>query len=236
METVTYRLAGTAALILLALNVASAEVLDQSSVVPNNPRSTAYGNINSTTLWAESFTVGLSGTLTSVSVQAVSGTSDVQGMTLEVRPMVGGFPTSWTTAPLASASLPPTAFVTIFSGQHPFVDFDISSFDVIVHTGDQLAVDLRTTDPGDLPTHDYGWQKTDVDYDDPSNIYAGGIPFVSLNGSSWTSYNSTEDLGFATYVTVPEPSSLMLATAAILALAGFAGCRIALQRRERTII
>ena len=143
----------------------------------------------------QSFTAGLTGTLTEVDVAiicySVSGADCTAGpVTLEVR---SGDPTG---ASLGSSSLPVSAFPKLNNANIvDFVAFTFSSPPAVV-AGSVYVFLLTTSNAPDSDPHlDVGGVL--------SNSYLTGTDWQSFdNGVSWSS-NSGTDLAFRTYVTLP---------------------------------
>lgn len=188
-------------------------VLDQSQ-----PTDTGASGIGVGYERAQTFTVGVDGTLDRIEVslddKPVQSTSD---LVFAVYETTLGVPNA--------SSIYSGTITTVPSGTPGYVTLDLSSANIPVSTGDQLAIALTTSDPGDV----YGWA-WDVTASalDP---YAGGQIYLR-NGTTVPNWvNSPEDtattkwdLVFKTYVTVPEPASL-----AVLVLGGLLTTR----RRRR---
>jgi hypothetical protein len=201
--------AAKAALLAAALFSASAQgasiVLDQS-VVPTNPPCCAFGVNSSFPLdCAQTFTVGLSGSLSraDVFVQLESGPGPFHW---DIRPVTAsGGPADINAAALASGSF------NMPGGGYSFVTLDLSPTPIPVVAGQKLAIALSTSNGS------FGWGLSDAGY-------AGGDAWQRSgtfnNGFAWiTDLQPGNDLGFRTFVTVSEPSTAVLASLALTAVA-----------------
>ena len=222
--------------VFFALNLAflipnaHGSLLDQYVKVPNglgeNQSSTiAFGYVE-----AQTFTVGISGTLAAVGVEVeTSGPLTTENLTLEIRNTIHGNPTDLSQSPLLSVTLPPTVFegIDFFGPPQPFGVFDVSAFQLPVHLGDVLSIVLKSTD-----AHGYDWHSSDQD-SYPPNIYAGGSRYLSINGGGWITGGIDNDQGFATYVNLtPEPNTFVLGGIGALGLLAFARRRRPVARRS----
>ena len=141
---------------------------------------------------AQSFTVGIAGTLESVDVFIMrSSTTTVFGIDLvvEIFPIVGSIPggTVLGSVTVAELSVPTTA---------SFFNVSFSSFGIPVSIGDQLAIVLHDNNNADKNAV-YGWVGTSTD------LYAGGARFFDI-GSRFTS--TSTDLFVKTFVAQPALS------------------------------
>jgi hypothetical protein len=206
-------IAPAAAMLLVALfpatSQAASSVLDQS-VVPTNPPCCVFGVNSSFPLdSAQTFTVGHSGSLSRVDVfvQPESGPGPFHW---DVRPVSGtGSPTDSNAATLASGSfnMPSSGF--------SFVTLDLSASPVPVVAGEKLAIALST------PNGSFGWGLSDAGY-------AGGDAWQRSrtfnNGFAWiTNLQPGNDLGFRSFVTVPEPATLLLLLSGVIFIAANSG-------------
>jgi hypothetical protein len=165
---------------------------------------------------AQTFTVGLEGTLAEVDVFIRRTSAAIGDLMLEIRPTtVTGFPVADPSF-LIQTSLPASSIPTT-SG---FVPFDLTSFNLPVTPGEQLAVVLYSSVGGS----GYNWLGTTGD------PYPDGSPFEEQPPNhSWINGSGSNgvDFGFRTFVDtgpggeVPEPTSLTLFG---LGAAGVCGC------------
>jgi hypothetical protein len=218
-----------AAILTIALSLldstVNASVLDQYVKVPNGQGANQSSTIALGYVEAQTFKVGIGGTLAAVGVEVETSSPLTSGdLTLEIRGTTLGMPIDLSQSPLLSVSLPSSVFsgVSFFGPPQPFGIFDVSSFQLPVTPGEVLAIDLKTADE-----HGFDWHISDQN-SYPPNIYAGGARFVSIAGGSWITGGTDNDQGFSTYISpLPEPSSIILALGGGVLLIG------ALHRRRR---
>lgn len=212
-----FRMAATqtvAAALLIATvtvpgSVRAAPVLDQSFDASGG---SFLSGITSSQELAQTFTVGLTGLLTSVDVQIRNFGASLP-LLLDIRSTSGGAPVEPNAPVLASASLPPASI----PGTVGFVSFGFTPF--AVTAGDVLAIALRAS-PGQ-GGFAYGWQG------DAAGGYGPGQRYLRTPGTvTWFGGGSLsdQDFGFKTFVdtaavAVPEPTSLALFATGLLALA-----------------
>ncbi len=159
--------------------------------------------------WAQVFTVGIAGQLTSVEALLWAKTENPEPLTIDIRTAPGGVPTEADAGAnvLASITVPVGDFQMPGTFWH---SFDFSAFNLHVAVGDTLAIVLRS----EAPTVNQGFE------------WAGTNGDQFADGSAWprtTGGFSTNglDMSFRTFVdTVPTPGAL-----APLALAGLLGLR-----------
>ncbi len=199
----------TAALIaVIALLTNSAEamlVLDQeldAFARSNDPTQPLEGpNIDAGQLPLQTFTVGVGGILTAIDVQVQQGTGDVptSDVVLTLRnTLPSGAPDR--TQDLGFVSLPVgsiSPFTNFNSG--PFATFDVSGLNINVSPGDVLAFELSSSTPD---TNSY------FVYDSQSDIYDGGAEYL-FDPDDSSFFSVSRDLGFRTFVAIPEPSALL---------------------------
>lgn len=182
-------------------------VLDQHSFLVPNQNSGAALLSEGSFRRAQTFTVGMDGTLDHISVHfngAVTiwdpGVAERMNL-IRVENGVPGTTIASTTARTLSTIDVGPQWDPAYVG-----DFDFSSLGLSFQAGDQLAFEI-----------DGGWLQW---YED---VYAGGSDFY-LNPSygimNWTA-NTVADLGFQTYMTpVPLPSALLLLVSGIASVFG----------------
>jgi hypothetical protein len=145
---------------------------------------------------AQSFSVNSDGLLTTVDVQVGKAAGATGDVTLELRPLVSGTPTTtddgilyFTTIPIASIPV-----INSLADPPPYVSVDVTGAGLHVKPGDKYAISLRRS--GSSPNA--SWRTK------PNN-YAGGNGFFrSLLTSSWSA--TTDDYGFQTWID-PTPAA-----------------------------
>jgi hypothetical protein len=210
-------------------------VVDQSFIPPGTAAFTVpiSNQFASFIDGAQTFTVGLDGTLASVELFIGFDTTQ-NGAIVDVRPTVGGVPVENDALALASVFLPSSAIP-----QFPeFASIDFSAFNVALHTGDVLALVIRGAIRG-VDDGEFSWQG------DEGDPYLAGAGFARTNAQLWTpscgfgdcsiSANRA-DLGFKILVepqpaAVPEPTTLSVLGAGIIGLLALRSGR----KRESTI-
>ncbi|MBW2696251.1 MAG: hypothetical protein JRE70_07245 [Deltaproteobacteria bacterium] len=153
--------------------------LDQ--LLEPNPTDALKG-VSGTVHHAQTFTVGVGGTLESVDI-LIRQFGTPSDLLFDIRGTVGGIPIENDGTTLAAVPVPSTDVPTDLT----WVSVDVSSFNVPVQVGDVLAIVLRTNGSGG---YQWGAQQ--------GNPYSGGAPYFRNPGPSWTI--QTEDSGFRTYV------------------------------------
>jgi hypothetical protein len=175
-----------------AHRAAAAEVLDQQNDVALS--ATADSTSGSFQEQAQTFTVGVAGTLSRIAVQLnFPGLGLPGNAILTVYNTSGGVPNaSLGTASLPSSGIPP--------GGYAYQSFDVSSYGIAVHVGDVLAYGVTST------TDSYFFLRSTSDH----STYAGGESQWRQRGPTepWTSYTPTHDGGFQTYV-IPSAAGLV---------------------------
>jgi hypothetical protein len=212
-----------ATLLLLNLGtsaVRAGSVLDQqlnpADYSPDDEVSAGFGGTQNL---AQTFTVGITGTLTEVDVSVERFNFDPPTGTLylQIRGTTGGVPNADPSyllqASVSESTLP-------LAPNFGFVSFDVSSAGLQVTQGEQLAIVLLAPDFAN-PVNWIGVQ---------GDQYPAGGAFVEQEPDfGWVpSPVSGADLGFQTFVSpVPEPSTLVMSS-----LAGLAGLTIAARSRS----
>jgi hypothetical protein len=200
---------------LVSAGVSQATPILDQSFTPNVDTSYGISNQHSR---GQTFTVGLTGTLSSIDFYIRNnGVSDLA--LWDIRATTGGVPTASDSTTLASGSFASNLAPSSLG----FFSIDVSSFGIAVAPGDVLALDLRGT--GANTALGWGGQTT--------NAYATGSGFNGAPGSVSTTWNSlgNTDLGFQTFVEpvsassesassdpVPEPSAMALSLVGGLAM------------------
>ena len=163
---------------------AAIELLDQQNDV--SPSAVADSTSGGVLEQAQTFTVGVTGTLSRIAVQInFPGFGSPGSAILTVYNTSGGVPN----ASLGTASLPSSG---IPSGGYAFQSFDVSSYGIPVHAGDVLAYGITST------MDSYFFLRSTFDH----STYAGGDSQWRQRGPTepWTTYAPTHDGGFQTYV------------------------------------
>lgn len=187
--------------------IASAEVEDQRFTGPI----VAPAVTSMTSIWerTQTFTVGVSGTLTRVELALAPGsnTQPSDEITVDVRPTdIDGIPLVDNLSILGYVTVQANALSTLTHG----VNYDVNSFDlsgdsIQVTSGEVLAIVVSTATPTDP---DRGFQF----FSDAAGSYTGGQSYRrSGPTSSWIA-ESTFDWGFVTYVPEPQYTSVAALT------------------------
>lgn len=171
-------LAASALGIFLVIGVGKAQadpVLDQSNP---GPFSNAPFINSSQSVWHQSFTVGISGTLDSIDVLVSKRNTPNAPLKLAIRDSLFG-------ADLAFASLDQS----VIGSSASLINFDISAFALNVEVGEQYFIFLSSsaTDPSNQ-FHGYNW------FHSLDDTYGGGMFFAFNNP------NPDRDFGFQTFV------------------------------------
>ena len=221
MNSHTRRFLVPLAMALMALSVPmgvahAVLVLDQ--VFDPGPMPTVGSGVSLDIPKAQTFTVGLAGTLARVDVDILRQASVGNGPLLfDVRATTGsGAPIENNATTLASFTVPAATVPTTFG----FFSVDVSAFGIPVTPGEILAIVLRGT-------------RTDTDYEwvggFPNPYPAGAAYFRNASAGFPTWTLAGDDLGFKTFVAVaPAPSTVVLLGAGLAALGG-----VAWRRRHR---
>jgi hypothetical protein len=191
--------------------------LDQIHAVPPNPnQANAYG-LSSFTEAAQTFTVGVSGTLANIDVGLYRPSSAFEGtIVVDISRVVAGVPDFSEAGVLArrtvsNSTIPVLSVFDVFTPVFSLsVDFSDTSLNVT--PGNTLAIILR---PNTTGSDYYNWWANVAG--GPS--YAGGKFFQrQTSNGSITDAGTQYDAHFRTFVLVPEPSSLALGVLAVLGL------------------
>jgi probable HAF family extracellular repeat protein len=197
---------------MLAAGAARGDVLDQA----NDEAVTdviSFSEINIPYDFAQTFTVGLSGQLSRIELDVWRKSVTTQNLRVDIRRTVAGTPVASDSQALGVVTLPPSAVpiepIHSFPYVPQFTSIDFSSFNIQVHSGDVLAIALHC-DATDY-YHGYLWHTSNQGVDN----YPRGTEFGRYNGGAW--YAPQYDCAFHTFVTVPEPSMIVLLLAGALA-------------------
>lgn len=194
---------------LFAADSASATVLlDQQHNVPTSTADSSNGAVSE---MAQTFTVGIAGTLDHI--DALMFQLGFPFLTngdpkLSVYNTTAGLPSG---APLVTVQV--SKALVPFNNAN-FVTFDVSGANIPVSVGQVLAFGISTlSDPGP-----YFWLE-DIDNGGPTG-YAGGAAFRrTLPNQPWQAFTPSMDHEFMTYVNaVPEPSTFVLGIASLAVL------------------
>jgi len=203
--------------LIAAENASAAVVLDQQHNVPTSTADSSNGAVSE---MAQTFTVGIAGTLDHI--DALMFQLGAPFLTngdprLSVYNTTAGVPSG---APLVTVQIPSAS---VPFNNAAFVTFDVSAANIPVSVGQVLAFGIWTTsDPGP-----YFWLE-DIDNGGP-NSYPGGAAFRrTLPNQPWQAFTPPMDHEFKTFVNaVPEPSTLVLAGM------GIVGAACMLRRRRK---
>ena len=194
----------------LPVSVGAVPILDQENF-GNLTLSQGIGSVPGSfgnPVTAQTFTVGIAGTLAAVDVfinNQSSGSITGTDLVAEIFGIAAGVPAG---GALAST----TINEALIPGGFGFFNIDFSSFGLNVSIGQQLAIVLRES--SNNPNTVYSWAGSN------SDSYAGGMRTFDI-GSGFV--NTTTDFYFRTFVEsveVSEPPTLLLMGLA-LAAAGF---------------
>ncbi len=153
--------------------------------------------------FAQTFQVGLSGTLGQVNVPVRRFPGDPAGgnMIFEIRRQTGtGAPSDLAGDSLFQLAIPSATIGTSLA----MLQVDVSSANMHVTSGDRLAIVMHP-DAGIPPNLQYQWLGQDT------NPYPNGREYTKVVGNfAWLADNSLYDLGFETYVFVPVPEPVSI--------------------------
>jgi hypothetical protein len=194
--------------------IASAAV-DQSVTVSWDDSLSAH-LVDQTFSWAQTFTAGQTGQLSSIELQIWRYPNALKDLVVDIRETSEGRPVEPDAPVLGSVHLPretvplePATFAT-----PAFVPIDLSAANVQVSVGQVLAIALRSDEP-DVPfERGYLWAATNQGVDP----YHAGGSFERFEGQSmWLPLfdAAAQDQGFKTIV-VPEPCAMIIFVAGIL--------------------
>jgi hypothetical protein len=173
----------------------SSPILDQSFEPATLSR---FLGIGPGTSGAQTFTVGITGILTEVDVLVERNGG--AGLRFDIRPTVNGVPVENDAMTLASITVP--ASTVPFPAS--FLDFDVSSFGILISQGEILAMVLSDNSR---------WFGT------PNDPYPGGAAYFRFADTTFTPVFDNLDVGFKTFVEpIPEPSTLALLGIGVIGL------------------
>jgi hypothetical protein len=203
------------ALMSIVVRTAGAEV-DQQFVPADWGAESNVGAGNDVD-WAQTFTVGLTGTLTGIDIWVDRPAAVTMPLLYDIRTTLAGIPTEPDSSSnvLAYGSIDASMMPIAGTGtpRSGMTHIDISSASLSVTAGDVLAIVLRSDDPGTgCCGFTYSWLG-----DVPAGVYSAGNAYVRAEGGifiTWTTQN--QDNAFRTYVDpIPEPSAVFLSMWAI---------------------
>jgi hypothetical protein len=165
---------------------------------------------------AQTYTAGVSGRLSRVVVDVYKKTDIQEPLFVDIVRTQAGQPSFASVDRLATQIIPPgevrqlirleDANVPIFN-----ISVDFAAAGLHVNTGDVLGIVMRSDAPETLG---YSWFLI------TGKSYPGGSAYALRHSNNVLSRHSTFDAEFATFVIIPEPSSLLLVTFATLAALG----------------
>ena len=193
------KIIGAIVILLIAPRCYANPILDQSYFGPY--RNFVYSGCCDA---AQTFTVGLAGTLAQVSLDLYDLYPGLHGgPTLQILPTFSGVPSGNPLDVLATISLPEVSSSQLLA-------VDVSSFNIHVNVGDVLAIAIDAS---------FDWI---AGSDTLGPMYPGGMAYTrGLDQTVWSPIPSL-DLGFQTFVSVPEPAAVWLLGLGMLGLIGYA--------------
>ncbi len=213
--------------------VSAATVIDQDFLVDRN----SFNQFNETPV-AQTFTVGISGQLRGIDL--VLSQLDPNGnLIVNIQNTVNGVPAIDNLNIFASTSIPLSQIPSSSpGGTGPgLVNIDLSSFNIVVDDGDELAVVIYKDQGGLISQWGICWYGSSA----PNPTYSGGAgwyltglgdgggiilfgdsnPYPNSGDLEWV-YSSTDDYVFRTYVsTVPIPAAGWLLLSGLVGIIGF---------------
>ena len=177
-----------------AYALAPGEAVVRDQFHPGN--NSGLATVRSDAQVAQTFSVGISGRLERVEVY-VNDNGNSSDLLWDIRSTTGGVPNAANGSTLASGSVLGSA-IPIFPELPPTL-LELGSFNINVHAGDVLAITLRTATTSGL-----SWR---VD-----GLVSPSVYRRSNSTSAWSldTFWGTQVMGYATYVSIPEPSTAAL--------------------------
>ena len=156
----------------------------------------------------QTFTAAVGGTLDAIDVQVQHGPegTPTNALVLTIRnTLSNGEPDR--TQELGSVSLPASSF-PVFNNftSGPFTSFDVRELDIRVNSGDVLAIELSSAT---------NFQNSYFIFESQTDIYAGGGAFI-FSPADGAFFGLNRDVGFRTFVAIPEPAPGMFIGLTIL--------------------
>jgi len=218
--------------VLPAARALATPMVDQQSVAVTSDRVQLDGVFNFGI--AQTFTVGVTGSLASVEVEVGRGSAVTEDLVLYLLPtnpeVLGSLGTVY--KPAVDFEGDAIVKVAVSSslvsvGSASLLSIDLSSFAVDVTAGDHLALALRAPGVGGGMDDAYFWSVTSS-YPVVGGPYSGGHQWLDID-PPWT-IESYQDMNFRTFVeipAVPEPA------ASVAYALGLATIAVALRRLRR---
>ena len=189
----------TAFIIAFTAPASAAVIIDQNFTTTDDPNNGTGVGIVTTSL-AQTFEVGLTGSLAAIELNILKFSGTTADLTIDIRSLVGSSPDPLAANALATVNINNSAIATLSSSPHLwssiYVDFSFAN--IAVTAGDSLSFVISSVigEGFDIQT-------------DYLNGYSNGSRW-SQNGDGATfSELSTADLAFNSYIDVaniPEPS------------------------------
>lgn len=206
--------ATTLVALTLSLHAHSTPILDQTDGGPFNAAAGFLATLGIDV--AQTFTVGLAGTLSLVSVNIARTADTTAPLFVEIRTTVGGIPNAvdgqvLLSTPLSAAQVPiasPTTAGPLNGPAFAFINVDLSAFGLAVTPGEVLALSMTS----DASPGGYLWGLN------VPGTYAGGNSYYRGNSLDAAWILGGADQNFRTFVSVPEPASMALIAIAFAAL------------------
>ena len=187
-------------LVGLAGPASGQQVLDQSNIATTFSFDAAI--VGSQQL-AQTFPVTIGGLLSRVDLQVYRSPGTVNDITLRVIPAPGGVPDPDEGDALLTHVIPISSvpeFASPPAGTLTPISIDLTAHGLNVSPGQGLAISLVRPGAGSPP---WALWRTNA------NVYTNGVGFVRNNSTApWAPLQSgTTDMGFQTFITIPEPAS-----------------------------